>query len=255
MDGGVPTAPRRRRSAAVGPAGLAVVLADGDGLVSHWSAGARALFGHDEDAAVGQPAIELLPVAGALTADAPPGSDSSPVLLPPVSSPDSPCSECSAWARGGPGAAADPRSEPAVFYPAAGRARLGMGGGRPRDERVDVLWWAYPLVGPGPERLLVLAADAERFASCGAPGAGAGDGDVRIAPGFALRTELPDSGELVRRLAGILPGMGVRDPGGIVNQVRELGCPVVEFRRHGPAGGTPDRGVPRSRSFAPGGAG
>ncbi|MEU6705516.1 hypothetical protein [Streptomyces wuyuanensis] len=252
MDGGVPPAPRRR-SAAVGPAGLAVVLADGDGLVSHWSAGARALFGHDEDAAVGQSAMELLPVAGALTADAPPGSDSSPVLPPPVSSPASPSAEPSARARGGPAAAADPSSEPAVFYPAAGRARLGVGGGRPRDERVDVLWWAYPLVGPGPERLLVLAADAERFASGGAPGAG--DGDVRIAPGFALHTDLPDSGELVRRLAGILPGMGVRDPGGIVDQVRELGCPVVEFRRHGRAGVTPDRGVPRCRSFAPGGAG
>ncbi|WP_432071826.1 hypothetical protein [Streptomyces wuyuanensis] len=254
MDGGVPPAPRRR-SAAVGPAGLAVVLADGDGLVSHWSAGARALFGHAEDVAVGQSAMELLPVAGALTADAPPGSGSFPVLPPSASPPASPSAESSARGRGRPGPAADPCSEPAVFYPAAGRARLGVGGGRPRDERVDVLWWAYPLAAPGPERLLVLAVDAERFASGGAPGEGGADGDVRIAPGFAPYAELPDFGGLVRRLAGILPGMEVRDPGGIVDQVRELGCPVVEFRRHDRVGSTPGRGVPRCRSFVPGGAG
>ncbi|MFD9216979.1 PAS domain-containing protein [Streptomyces sp. NPDC087659] len=232
MDGGVPPAPRRR-SAAVGATGLAVVVADGHGRVSHWSAGARALFGHDTETAVGRPAVELLPVSGALAA------------APPSSSPG----------RDGPGPAPDSPPGTLAFYPAAGRARLGVGGGRPPEERIDVLWWAYPLVGPGPERLLVLAADAGRFGSGHASGTGAAGGGERIAPGFALHTELPDSGDLVRRLAGTLPGLGVRDPGGIVDQVRELGCPVVEFRRHDRVPDAPGRGVPGCRSSAPGGDG
>ncbi|TLQ42795.1 PAS domain-containing protein [Streptomyces marianii] len=240
MDGGVPPV-LRRRSAAVGPAGLAVVLVDGAGRVSHWSAGARALFGHDEETAVGRPAADLLPVSGALTAADAALSSSSPgasVSLPSRS-----------WGRGGRRAGPGAPSGTPVFYPVAGRARLGAGGGRPREERIDVLWWAYPLPDPGPERLLVLAADAGRFGSGDAPGGG------RVAPGFALHAELPDSGELLRRLAAVLPGTGVRDPGGIVGRVRELGCPVIEFDRADRMPATPERGVPRCRSFVPGGAG
>lgn len=246
MDGGVPAA-LRPRSVAVGPAGLAVVFVDGAGHVSYWSDGARALFGHDEATAVGRPAADLLPVTGALAAVGASVSSSSPG--PSADRPSSPSSPSRSWGRGGrrtaPGA---PAGTPA-FYPAAGRARLGAGGGRPREERIDVLWWAYPLPDPGPERLLVLAADAGRFGSTGAPGG------ERVAPGFALHTELPDEGELVRRLAAMLPGTGVRDPGGIVGRVRELGCPVIEFERPGRMPATPDRGVPRCRSFVAGGAG
>ncbi|MFE0040338.1 hypothetical protein [Streptomyces sp. NPDC058991] len=243
MDGGVPPA-LRRRSVAVGPAGLAVVLVDGAGHVSHWSEDARALFGHDEAAAVGRPAADLLPVTGALAAAGPPVSSPSPGSSgSPVSSPSRP--EGRGGRRTAPG---DPTGTPA-FYPAAGRARLGAGGGRPREERIDVVWWAYPLPDPGPERLLVLAADAGRFGSGGVPGG------ERVAPGFALRTELPDAGGLVRRLAAILPGTGVGDPGGIVGRVRELGCPVIEFERPDRMPAPPDRGVPRCRSFVPGGAG
>ncbi|GFH39030.1 PAS domain-containing protein [Streptomyces pacificus] len=239
MDVGVPPV-LRRRSAPLGPTGLAVVVADGDGRVSHWSAGARALFGHEEETAVGQPADELLPVAGALAGGA------------------------SRSSRRGRGPASACFSEAPGFRPAAGRARLAAGGGRPHGERIDILWWAYPLVGPGPERLLVLAADAGRFRSGYPPGAGAGAGagvgcgagcgGERIAPGFALHAG-PDSGDLVRRLGGILPGLGVRDPVGIVDRVRALGCPVVECGHHEPVRVPSGRGVPRSRSLAPGGVG
>ncbi|MDI9882978.1 hypothetical protein QMZ92_00815 [Streptomyces sp. HNM0645] len=249
MDGGVPPA-LGRRSAAVGPAGLAVVLVDGAGRVSHWSEGARALFGHDEGTAVGRSAADLLPVSGALTAaDAAPsslspGASAFAPSLPSLSSP-SPLP----WGRGGRRAEPGAPSGTHVFCPVAGRARLGAGGARPREERIDVLWWAYPLPDPGPERLLVLAADAGRFGSGDAPGGG------RVAPGFAPHAELPGSGELVRRLAAVLPGAGVRDPGGIVGRVRELGCPVIEFDRPDRMPATPERGVPRCRSFVPGGAG
>ncbi|MEV4917332.1 PAS domain-containing protein [Streptomyces tirandamycinicus] len=233
MDVGVPPV-LRRRSAAVGPTGLAVVVADGDGCVSHWSAGARALFGHEEEAAVGQPAEELLPVAGARVAGA---------------------SGFASRLGDGPGTAPASLCEAPVFRPAAGRARLAAGGGRPHEDRIDVLWWAYPLAGPGPERLLVLAADAGRFGSGDPSGAGARGGGERIAPGFALHARLPGSGELVRRLTGILPGLGVCDPVGIVDRVRELGCPVVEFGHHERVPVASGRGVPRCRSFAPGGVG
>ncbi|MCZ7457019.1 hypothetical protein [Streptomyces sp. WMMC940] len=240
MDGGVPPA-LRRRSVAVGPAGLAVVLVDGAGRVSHWSEGARALFGHNEEAAVGRPAADLLPVTGALSAAGVSVSSSSPG--PSAYAP------ARSWGGGGrrtgPGA---PSWTPA-FCPAAGRARLGAGGDRPREERIDVVWWAYPLPDPGPERLLVLAADSGRFGSVDGPGG------ERVAPGFALHVELPGSGELVRRLAALLPGAGVRDPGAVVGRVRELGCPVIEFEHPDRMPATPDRGVPRCRSFVPGGAG
>ena len=59
--------------AAAGRIPLAVVVVDRAGLVSHWSSGARRLFGTTKDEAVGQSALDLLPVSGALPdADEPP---------------------------------------------------------------------------------------------------------------------------------------------------------------------------------------
>lgn len=45
---------------------LAVVVVDRDGLVSHWSSGARRLFAVAEQDAIGRPAADLLPVSWAL---------------------------------------------------------------------------------------------------------------------------------------------------------------------------------------------
>jgi PAS domain S-box-containing protein len=39
-----------------------LVVVDGEGLVSHWSTGARRLFGLAKEEALGRPAIDLLPV-------------------------------------------------------------------------------------------------------------------------------------------------------------------------------------------------
>ncbi|MEU9980983.1 SpoIIE family protein phosphatase [Streptomyces sp. NPDC050856] len=197
---------------------LALVVVDHDGLVSHWSDGARLLFGPGGGAAVGQPAVELLPVSGALAEDrGDPWHD-----LPGL----------------------DTSLSGGTSYPAAGRARLSGPGG----ERTDVLWWAYPLVGPGRERLLVLAADATRFAGADGP-AGPEDGEdgegERIAPGFALHTDFPGHSDMARRLPGILPGMDGRTADRVVSQVLELGYPVVEFSRHERLPVTPDWGVPR----------
>ncbi|NUP35895.1 MAG: PAS domain-containing protein, partial [Streptomyces sp.] len=50
---------------------LAVVVVDAAGRVSHWSTGARRLFGPSRFEAVGRPAADLLPVVGALESAAP----------------------------------------------------------------------------------------------------------------------------------------------------------------------------------------
>ncbi|MFI5856620.1 SpoIIE family protein phosphatase [Streptomyces parvulus] len=204
---------------------LAVVVVDRDGLVSHWSSGARRLFRLSRQEAIGRPAPDLLPVSGVL-----PGT--------------------SAGADAAYGGYADddglgPGLESSLggrlSYPAAGRARLTV----PAAHRVDVLWWAYPLVGPGPERLLVLAADADALVRHHADG-GAGAAPVeRIAPGFALHTDFPGADELARRLPEILPSMSVGESARIVAQVLELGYPVLEFSQSDRVPVTPDWGVPR----------
>lgn len=212
MDSGVPPTPPQQYAVA-GRIPLAVVVVDGDGLVSHWSTGARRLFGSTREEAVGQPAVELLPVSGALAGDG----------------------EYDTYDNyGGLGPGLDASLNGLTSYPAAGRARLS----EPGRERVDVLWWAYPMVGPGDERLLVLAANAGQFGN-------ENERVQRIAPGFALHTEFPGFDELARRLPEILPSMSVQESSRIVSQVLDLGYPVLEFSHHDRVPVTPDWGVPR----------
>ncbi|MFD5004791.1 SpoIIE family protein phosphatase [Streptomyces mutabilis] len=206
---------------------LAVVVVDRDGLVSHWSRGARRLFALPKEEAIGRPAPDLLPVSGVLPGTGDAGDHDSHA-------------DCD-----GLGPDLESSLDGGLSYPAAGRARLTV----PDDDRVDVLWWAYPLVGPGPERLLVLAADADALSREHAPenaGRGATATTVeRIAPGFALHTDFPGADELARRLPEILPSMSVGESARIVAQVLELGYPVLEFSQNDRVPVTPDWGVPR----------
>ncbi|WP_306316342.1 MULTISPECIES: SpoIIE family protein phosphatase [unclassified Streptomyces] len=199
---------------------LAVVVVDHTGRVSHWSSGARRLFGPPKEDAVGRPAADLLPVTGALPEEDPAPHDLEESL--------------------------DGR----LSYPASGRARLDTSAG-PRD-RIDVLWWAYPLVGPGPERLLVLAADARKLTSGTDTDTGMDSGSdgespetERITPAFALHTDFPAAEELAHRLPEILPSMSVAESARIVSQVLELGYPVLEFSQHDRVPVTADWGVSR----------
>ncbi|MFD9390758.1 SpoIIE family protein phosphatase [Streptomyces sp. NPDC060000] len=212
---------------------LAVVVVDREGLVSHWSTGARRLFGVAKEEAIGRPAIDLLPVSGALPEpddDLPGGGYGGHGGYEDIAAYD------------GLGPGLDSSLDRGLGYPAAGRARLTVPG-RDRDrDRVDVLWWAYPLVGPGTERLLVLAADAAglRQDEPAAPLA-----VERIAPAFALHTDFPGAAELARRLPEILPSMSVGESARIVGQVLELGYPVLEFSQNDRVPVTPDWGVAR----------
>ncbi|MFI1015143.1 PAS domain-containing protein [Streptomyces sp. NPDC020965] len=215
MESGVP--PRVPRQYAMdGRMSLAVVVVDGGGLVSHWSPAARRLFGPTRQEAVGRTATDLLPVTGALAPDG----------------------EYEAY-DSGPGSGIAPGGR--VSYATAGRARLS----EPGRDRVDVLWWAYPMVGPGDERLLVLAADATEF--------GAGDEKrVRhLAPGFGPHTESPGSGDLARGLPELLSGMTARESTRIVSQVLDFGCPVLEFGQLDRVPVAPGRGISRHASGGP----
>ncbi|MEU9649739.1 SpoIIE family protein phosphatase [Streptomyces sp. NPDC048110] len=210
---------------------LAVVVVDRDGLVSHWSRGARRLFGLPKEEAIGRPAPDLLPVSGVL-GDVSGTGDDDPAHGPHPE-------------QDGLGPGLESSLDGRLSYPAAGRARLTV----PADARVDVLWWAYPLVGPGPERLLVLAADADGLRR---DYGGGGAEDItettvveRIAPGFALHTDFPGADELARRLPEILPSMSVGESARIVAQVLELGYPILEFSQNDRVPVTPDWGVPR----------
>ncbi|MEU6064392.1 SpoIIE family protein phosphatase [Streptomyces sp. NPDC047082] len=210
---------------AAGRIPLAVVVVDRDGLVSHWSTGARRLFGAPKEEAVGRSVLDLLPVSGAL----------------PENDEITPYGAYSAYDGLGPNL--ESSLDGRLNYPAAGRARITV---PERDRgRVDVLWWAYPLVGPGSERLLVLAADADRLHP-GEPEGGYGTAAFeRIAPGFALHTDFPGAEELARRLPEILPSMSVGEGARIVAQVLELGYPVLEFSQNDRVPVTPDWGVAR----------
>ncbi|MEV8541987.1 SpoIIE family protein phosphatase [Streptomyces sp. NPDC051572] len=205
---------------ATGRVPLAVILIDRDGLVSHWSRGARRLFGATKEEAIGQTALDLLPVSGAL----------------PDEEETSPYGGFTAYDGLGPDL--ESSLDGRLSYPAAGRARLSV----PDQDRVDVLWWAYPLVGPGKERLLVLAADAGGLRQDLPEADRAFE---RIAPGFALHTDFPGADELARRLPEILPSMSVEESARIVAQVLELGYPVLEFSQNERVPVTPDWGVAR----------
>ncbi|GAB3012845.1 SpoIIE family protein phosphatase [Streptomyces pseudoechinosporeus] len=209
---------------AAGRVPLAVVVVDREGLVSHWSRGARRLFGTPKEEAVGRAAVDLLPVSGALPED------------------DEITSYGAYATYDGLGPDLEASLDGRLSYPAAGRARLSV----PGRDRVDVLWWAYPLVGPGQERLLVLAADADGSRRDDADDSTGESAPVeRIAPGFALHTDFPGSQDLARRLPEILPSMSVGESARIVGQVLELGYPVLEFSQNDRVPVTPDWGVPR----------
>ncbi|MEU1373578.1 PAS domain-containing protein [Streptomyces triculaminicus] len=188
MDRGTsdPAAPGQRGAPLPGRVSLAVVVVDARGVVTHWSGGAGELFGRRGEEAVGRAAADLMPVGGAV---------------------------------GGLTGRAAHDAPPAPGFARSGRARADRGG---TGGRVEVLWWAYPLSGPGPERMLVLATDAARLPD------GARE---RAVPAFAPHRGLPGARELAGRLPDVLPGMAEATSGRIVDQVLERGCPVLRLSR------------------------
>ncbi|MDT0320206.1 ATP-binding SpoIIE family protein phosphatase [Streptomyces millisiae] len=215
----------RTTAAVTGRIPLAVVVVDGAGEISHWSTGARRLFGIERDEAVGRRAAEVMPISAVMSAEGDPADEAGPEA-------------------GGMGPL-DPEEQVEFIFgtdtvafaqPLAGRFWT-------QDpvlaETRDVLWWAYPLNGPGAARVLVLAAD----------GAAAQPGEPtpedRVSPGFAPHTRFEEADELAKRLPEIMPSMSPQEAGHIAGQVIRQGYPVLEFSRHARVPVTADWGVPQ----------
>jgi hypothetical protein len=208
MDSGFPPG-LSRQVAAAGRIPLAVAVVDRDGLVSHWSTGARRLFGHSTQEATGRQADDLMPVAGGLAV------------------------EEGGIAHGPEGLAGT--------FPTAGRATVSS----PDGARTDVLWWAYPLRGAdGAPRAghLVLAADGRRLTRGSAllPSYG-----TRIMPGFARPAQFPDVPRLAAQLPYILPAMERAQATRMTERILELGYPVLELSQCQQVPVTPIRYVPQ----------
>ncbi|MFI1830383.1 SpoIIE family protein phosphatase [Streptomyces sp. NPDC020412] len=249
MDSGVP--PRvPRQFAAAGRIPLAVIVVDGDGLVSHWSTGARRLFGAAREEAVGRHATELLPVPvprSAPASDVEFGTDHGDDFgdADALAADELTAGEGAVHEREGIGPGLGPALRGRSAYPTAGCARIPvLVPGRARG-RAEVLWWAYPLVGTGRARLLVLAADAAQLAAVDGPDADVPVGGERVTPAFGLPADFPDVEELARRLPEILPSTSVQEATRIVDQVLELGYPVLEFSHRERVPVTADWGVAR----------
>ncbi|WP_436978088.1 SpoIIE family protein phosphatase [Streptomyces sp. enrichment culture] len=126
-------------------------------------------------------------------------------------------------------------------YPTAGRFRThGQDGGGERRGSGDILWWTYPLPGPG--AVLVLATDATPLRAVEGTADEPGE---KIGAGFARHTDFDRAEDLARGLPEIMPGMSPQESGVIVERVLELGYPVLELSRHARVPVTPDWGVPR----------
>ncbi|WP_052850597.1 ATP-binding SpoIIE family protein phosphatase [Streptomyces avicenniae] len=202
-----PPHPRRPRAGDTPGDGIpvAVVVLDGAAVIAHWNTGAAGLFDVPRAAAVGRRAVDVMPVASV--------RDSGPAH---TAVPDD----------GGPLDPAHRRET--IFgtdmttFAAATAGMFSTRGSGARPYRRDLLWWAYPLRGPGTARVLLLAVDSAAVRRTGrdafAPALGAHDGPP------------DDPARLHGSLAGLLLGMREEDAGHIARQVVAYGYPYLELR-------------------------
>ncbi|MGP4112824.1 hypothetical protein ACTWP5_18190, partial [Streptomyces sp. 4N509B] len=225
--------------ASVDPVPLAVAVIDGAGVVTHWHTDAGRLFGIAAEEAVGRPAATVLPASlssGLATPSGGAGGNG-----------HADGSDASADGNGGAGQAGDdadhvddvddidhldPERNVVVIFgsdiaelssPCSGR--YWTQGWRGDPGRRDVLWWGYPLLGPGAARLLLLAADGSRVAAPGGPAAAA----PGVAPAFVPHTEFERPDALARRLPELLPPMSPRESSHITRRMLHLGYPALQL--------------------------
>lgn len=201
---------------------LAAITVNGMGVVAYWGPGARRLFGLTHEQAAGLPAAAILPVSGVIDTVG-----------------DGEADGCgAAYAGYGDVGAVEP---PGPEEPSSGR----FWGGGLDDGPDDVLWWACPLVGPGLQRLLVLAADGARLdrAAGGRP----------VAAGFVAHEELPAAAERAAGMRRLFADLEPAERADIVDQLLGQGYPVLhtgDGRRVPLLPGTPGAALPPVRRGA-----
>ncbi|MFR9721981.1 SpoIIE family protein phosphatase [Streptomyces sp. MS19] len=183
---------------------VAVVVLDGAAVIAHWNSGAAGLFEVPRAAAVGRRAVDVMPVASAReTGPAHPAG------------PDG----------GGP---LDPAHRRETIFgtdmttfadPAAGWFSTRGTGAKPY--RRQILWWAYPLRGPGTARVLLLAADSAAVRRTGR---------AAFAPVLGPHGERADADRLHDGLTALLP-MPREEAGHVARQVVTHGYPFLELRK------------------------
>jgi hypothetical protein len=250
---------------------LAVTVIDGAGVISHWNADSHRLFGVPPEEAVGRSAYEVLPASSVGTAAvevrvditmdalADAEADTDAAMAAAL---DAAAARAEERAREAALDPADPASGPAVddeiahldpdrrveilfgadvtdlTVPSSGRYWTQPWAPEPGPH--DVLWWIYPLLGPGAARLLVFATDGGRVAAPGGP-AHQAEG---FGPTFVQHAAFdPPAGRgerLAARLPALLPAMAPGHAARVAEQVLRLGYPALDLTGRPPAPLTPD---------------
>jgi hypothetical protein len=192
---------------------LAAVTVNALGVVAYWGPGARRLFGLTHEQAAGLPAAAILPVSGVI--DAVGDGEGAGAAYAHYPSRHDHFGDPGRPVPGPAGALGVEAAGQAAGQPSSGR----FWGGGLEDGPEDVLWWACPLVGPGLQRLLVLAADGTRLDQAA--------GGRQVAAGFAAHRDLPGPASRAALLRQLLADLEPAERADIVGQLLAQGYPVL----------------------------
>jgi hypothetical protein len=227
---------------------LAVAIVDGAGLISHWNADAHRFFGVPPEDAVGRSAYEVLPASSTGTAAVEVRVD---ITMDTLADADAAMTAAldAAVARAEERALdpafdavddeiahLDPDRGVEILFgadvtdltvPSSGRYWTQGWADEPGPR--DVLWWIFPLRGPGGARLLVIATDGAQLAAPGGPAHGAQGFGPTFAPHTAFDPPADRPGPLAGRLLAVLPRMSEAAGGSVAEQVLSLGYPALDL--------------------------
>ncbi|MGP3967446.1 PAS domain-containing protein [Streptomyces sp. 6N223] len=227
---------------------LAVAIVDGAGVISHWNADAHRLFGVPPEDARGRSAYEVLPASSVGTAAVEVRVD---ITMDSLADADAAVTAAldAAVARAEERALdrafdavddeiahLDPDRGVEILFgadvtdltvPSSGRYWTQAWAAEPGPR--DVLWWVYPLLGPGGARLLAIATDGARMAAPGGPAHQAQSFGPTFAPHTAYDPPLDRPEPLAGRLLAMLPEMGEAAGGRVAEQVLGMGYPALDL--------------------------
>jgi hypothetical protein len=247
---------------------LAVAIVDGAGVITHWNADAHRLFGVPRQDARGRSAFEVLPASSVGTAAVEVRVDITMDTLADAD-PDAAMSAAfdAAVARAEEreralDRALDPASDSAVddeiahldpdrrveilfgadvtdlTVPSAGRYWTQAWAAEPGPR--DVLWWIYPLLGPGGARLLLFAMDGTLLAGPAGPAHQVQGFGPTFVQHLAFDSPFDRPERLAARLPAMLPDMAPGESERVAEQVLRHGYPALDIAGRRPLPLTPD---------------